>query len=62
MRAFVRSGLKSDFYLDIVAFINFNGRLLKVIENAFYCMLKAFFVLKIFRFLSGRFLLCKKAA
>ena len=40
--------------------ICFSDRLLKIMKNAFYIILKAFFVLKIFRLLSWIFGLKKK--
>ena len=46
--------LKSDSQLPII-FICFNEIPLKMMKNAFYFILKAFFVLKIFRFLSWLF-------
>ena len=45
-----------------VDFIYFNGRPLKVKKNDFYFMLKAAFVLKIFKSLSLRFRYCTKTA
>ena len=44
--------LKSDSHLlKRVGFISFKRRILKMMKNAFYFMLKAHFVLKIFNFL-----------
>ena len=40
------------FILQKICFIYFNESPLKVIKNAFYFIVKAFFVLKIFNFLS----------
>ena len=44
--------LKSDSHLSIFLIIFFNDSPSKVMENAFYFILKTFFVLKIFKFLS----------
>ena len=41
--------LKSDSHFPRIIFICFNESLLKVMKNAFYFMLKALFVLKIFK-------------
>ena len=52
----VRCDLKSDSHLPKkFLFIYFNESLLKMMKNAFYFILKALFVLKIFRFLSWPF-------
>ena len=42
--------LKSDFHLPKKCFICFNESPLKMMKNAFYFVIKAFFVLKIFKF------------
>ena len=48
--------LKSDSHLPKkICFICFNESLLKMVKNAFYFVLKALFVLKIFKFLSWLF-------
>ena len=48
--------LKSGSHLPKkICFICFNESPLKMMKNAFYFILKAFFVLKIFKFLSQRF-------
>ena len=44
--------LKLDSHLSLSPFICFNESTLKTIKNAFYFILKALFVLKIFKFLS----------
>ena len=49
------SALKSDTHLSKKSFIGFNESPLKMMKNAFYFILKAFFVLKIFKFLSWLF-------
>ena len=41
--------LKSDSHFPRIIFICFNESLLKVMKNAFYFMLKALFILKIFK-------------
>ena len=46
----------------LFGFICFNERLLKIMENACYFMLKAVFILKIFKFLSWLFWSCRKTA
>ena len=45
-----------------VGFICFNGRPFKMMENAFYFILKALFLVKIFKFLSKRFWSCRKTS
>ena len=45
-----------------IVFIFFNKSPLKMMNNTFYFILKAPFVLKIFKFLSILFWLCKKMA
>ena len=50
--------LKSNSHLNSpekYLFICFNKSPLKMMKNAFYFILKALFVLKIFKFLSGHF-------
>ena len=55
--------LKSDPHLPKKnIFICFNESALKVIKNAFYSILKALFVLKIFKFLSWVFRYVEKTA
>ena len=43
-----------------ICFICFNESLLKIMENAFYFILKALFVFKIFKFLPWFFWSCRK--
>ena len=51
--ALVTNGLKSDSHLlKNFIFICFNENPLNMMKNAFYFILKALFVLKIFKFLS----------
>ena len=47
--------LKSDSHLQKFFFICFNDSPSKMMKNAFYFILKALFVLKIFKFLSWVF-------
>ena len=47
--------LKSDFHLPKICFICFDDSPSKMMKNAFYFILKALFVLKIFKFLSWLF-------
>ena len=47
--------LKSDSHLPKKSFIWFNESPLKLMKNAFYFILKVFFVFKIFKFLSWLF-------
>ena len=47
--------LKSNSHPPKNCFIYVNESLLKMVKNAFYFILKAFFVLKIFKFLSQLF-------
>ena len=48
-----KSHLKSDSYLpEKSSFICFNESLIKMMKNSLYFILKAIFVLKIFKFLS----------
>ena len=55
--------LKLDTHLpNKIIFIFFNESSLKMIKNAFYFILKAVFVLKIFKFLSSLFGHIEKAA
>ena len=51
-----RAGVKSDYHLtkDLVIFASLKA-MLKMMKNAFYSILKAYFVLKIFTFLSRLF-------
>ena len=46
---------KSDSHLPKNSFICLNKSILKMMKHAFYFILKALFILKIFRFLSWRF-------
>ena len=50
-----KSGLKAEFLPSEKYFIRFNDSLLKMMKIAFYFILKALFILKIFRFLSWLF-------
>ena len=54
IKKFSRS-LKSDSHLKNFLFISFNESPLKMMKNAFYFVLKALFILKIFKFLSWHF-------
>ena len=47
--------LKSDSHFPKIFLIYFNEIPLKMMKNAFYFILKALFVLKIFKFLSWHF-------
>ena len=54
--------LKSDSHLPKKSFICFNESPLKMMKNAFYFILKVFFIFKIFKFLSWLFSYIEKMA